>query len=114
MKMKYRIRKAKSSNWYVEIPGYTGETTELRFTNTSEFCEIMAKGDDYFYLTMSEEKIPGSNQLIFTDVNLKDNGAWYFIGDYNGQTHNKTFLLCDILKHLFGYYPENIYFYRDF
>jgi hypothetical protein len=43
----------------------------------------MAKGDDYFYLTMSEEKIPGSNQLIFTDVNLKDNGAWYFIGDYN-------------------------------
>jgi hypothetical protein len=63
---------------------------------------------------MSEEKIPGSNQLIFTDVNLKDNGAWYFIGDYNGQTHNKTFLLCDILKHLFGYYPENIYFYRDF
>ena len=101
MKMKYRIRKAKSSNWYIEIPGYTGETTELRFTNTLEFCEIMAKGDDYFYLTMSEEKIPGSNQLIFTDVNLKDNGAWYFIGDYNGQTYNKNVLLCDILKHLF-------------
>jgi hypothetical protein len=98
----------------VEIAGYTGETTELRFTNTSEFCEIMAKGDDYFYLTMSEEKIPGSNQLIFIDVNLKDNGAWYFIGDYNGQTQNKNVLLCDILKHLFGYYPENIYFYRDF
>ncbi len=114
MKMKYRIRKAKSSNWYVEIAGYTGETTELRFTNTSEFCEIMAKGDDYFYLTMSEEKIPGSNQLIFIDVNLKDNGAWYFIGDYNGQKQNKNVLLCDILKHLFGYYPENIYFYRDF
>ena len=112
--MKYRIRKSKSSNWYIDVPDYTGQTTELKFTETSEFCDIIAKGDDYFYLTMSEEKIPGSNQLILTEGTIKDIGAWYFIGDYNGQTLNKNILLCDILKLLFGYYPENIYFYRDF
>ena len=112
--MKYRIRKTKSSNWYIDIPNYSGDVSELKFTETCEFCEIISKGDDFFYLTMSDEKIPGSNQLIFTEVNTKNDGAWYFLGDYNGHTHNKNILLCNILKQLFEYYPENIYFYRDF
>jgi len=113
MKMKYRIRKSKSSNWYIDIPQYTGETTNLKFTETIEFCEAMSKGDDYFYITMSTEKIPGSNQLIFTEY-VSEVGAWYFLGDYNGKTHNMKVMLCEILKQIFEYYPENIYFYRDF
>ena len=98
----------------MDIPDYTGETSELRFTETPQFCNMMAEEDDFFYITMSEEKIPGSNQLILTEVSIKTDGAWYFFGDYNGKTHNMKVLLCNIVRDIFGYYPENIYFYKDF
>ena len=98
----------------MDIPDYTGETSELRFTETPQFCNMMAEEDDFFYITMSEEKIPGSNQLILTEVSIKTDGAWYFFGDYNGKTHNMKVLLSNIVRDIFEYYPENIYFYKDF
>ena len=36
----------------MDIPDYTGETSELRFTETPEFCNMIADGDDFFYLSI--------------------------------------------------------------
>ena len=114
MKMKFRIRKSKSGNWYLDIPNIPKE--ELKLTlGTDKLCEVIAKGDDSFYMVMSEEKIPGSNQIIFTKVgNNEMNGAWYFIGDYNSVSLNLQIWLPEIIKTIFGNFPENIYLYKDF
>jgi len=112
--MKYRIRKSKSNNWYLDLPNIPQEELKLSL-GFDQLCDVIAKGDDSFYITMSTEKLPGSNQLIFTQAGKSEiNGAWYFIGNYNQVSINKTIFLPEVIKNLFDTFPENIYFYKDF
>lgn len=98
------------------MPDFSDDIEKIKLTlGADKLCEIIANGDDGFYLVMSMEKLPGSNQLILTEVgNNNINGAWYFIGDYNGTPVNTKIWLPEAIKTIFDIFPENIYFYRDF
>jgi hypothetical protein len=115
MRRKIKFEVDQKSEWHAVIPDWMGERYDLKIANgAEEFFGILSEGERSFYLDVSDDKIPGAEELIFLMRDGKEmESAWYFLASYKGIDYNMKILLSEITEFVFGEFPQRIYFYRE-
>lgn len=107
--------KETSGRWYVELPDWTGPKSDLEMVcGADTMLDYISEGEYETTLIASENDFSDSNKLTF--IKMADelgNGAFYKIEDYKGLEFSLEMWLCDVLKFVFGGFPEVIYFARQ-
>jgi len=108
----FRFYKEFDNRWYVDLPDYEGEKSELEMVlGADTMLDFLCEGNNEVSLFISDREFDNCNKLEFkglaTDLN---NGAYYMLNNYNGISTDFNIWLCDVTKFVFGYFPETIFF----
>ena len=109
-----RFYKEISGKWYADIPEWTGRKSAL---------QMVAGADTLLeYLTEDKQSDVKDVHLHFSEIPIEDadclvktrnclfNGANYRLKEFEGEEIDLKVWLCDVTKHVFGYFPSKIYF----
>lgn len=98
--------------WFIDLPEYPGSKDELEMVcGADDMLDILSDRNDEVTLEICLEpfedckeleirRIIGCEELEHREV---CGGEFYSFGELE-------LWLCDVTKHVFGYFPENIYF----
>ena len=113
---KLKFYRENTGRWYVDLPEWEGSKEDLEMVlGADDLMNLLAQGDDFIYAQIGDEKFPGSVQMVMFEMGSIDmGGAWYLVPSISGIDFNLRLWLCDVTKFVFGYFPENIWFYRSF
>jgi hypothetical protein len=116
MIQKLKFYRENTGRWYVDLPEWEGSKEDLEMVlGADDLMNLLAQGDDVIYAQIGDEKFPGSVQMVMFEMGSIDmGGAWYLVPSISGIDFNLRLWLCDVTKFIFGYFPENIWFYRSF
>jgi hypothetical protein len=116
MIQKLKFYRENTGRWYVDLPEWEGSKEDLEMVlGADDLMNLLAQGDDVIYAQIGDEKFPGSVQMVMFEMGSIDmGGAWYLVPSISGIDFNLRLWLCDVTKFVFGYFPENIWFYRSF
>lgn len=116
MIQKLKFYRENTGRWYIDLPEWEGTKEDLEMVlGADDLMNLLAQGDDVIYAQIGDEKFPGSVQMVMFEMGSIDmGGAWYLVPSISGIDFNLRLWLCDVTKFVFGYFPENIWFYRSF
>jgi len=116
MIQKLKFYRENTGRWYVDLPEWEGSKEDLEMVlGADDLMNLLAQGDDVIYAQIADEKFSGSVQMVMFEMGSIDmGGAWYLVPSISGIDFNLRLWLCDVTKFVFGYFPENIWFYRSF
>lgn len=112
----YRFYKTESERWYIDYPEWIeqgGMLEDLEMVSgADEMLDIVAAGETSINLQISTEEFDGASDLIFEKFGNTEfsGGAYYLLVDYDGNPVDMVIWLCDVTRHVFGQFPDNIYF----
>ena len=110
---RYRFYKNSSNQWFIDIPEWGGDLSELEMVSGADsLLDIISQGDFEVSLYISESPFNGSDVLNLIEVCDDSNGgAIYSLKQLNNIQLNLEIWLCEVTKQIFNnYYPPNIYF----
>jgi len=109
---KLKFYKETSGRWYVDLPTWTGDKSELEMVYGADtMLDFISEGEDHVWMLLSVDKFDNSDELKFIRLATElENGAFYEMKNYRGFEINLTPWLCDVTKFVFGDFPEVIYF----
>lgn len=107
--------------WFIDLPEWGGDVSDLQMVSgadtfldiiSSDFCP---KNKCEVTLAISTEPFNNCNVLNFQSEGLLEgpemgSGSWYVLNQYMGLDVNIRMWLCDVTKHIFGNFPNKIYF----
>lgn len=109
----YRFYKENSGNWYIDLPEYLGNKSDLQMVCGADvMLDMLSKGGNEITLQISTSKQEFNIHFIldFKTLELESKcsqvtggGAYYMWDD-------EKIWLCDVTKFVFGYFPKFIYF----
>lgn len=112
MKKNIRFYLEQPYAWYADIPEWTGDKEDLEMVaGADNMLDMISQGDSSVILSLSTAPVEGFNELKFVNL-CGNNGADYVLESYNGIKFNLYIWLCNVLKFVFGEFPEVIYFKR--
>ena len=116
MIQKLKFYRETTGRWYVDLPEWEGSKEDLEMVlGADDLMNLLAQGDDVIYAQIADGEFPGSVQMVMFEMGSIDmGGAWYLVPSISGIDFNLRLWLCDVTKFVFGYFPENIWFYRSF
>ena len=97
--------------WYVDLPEWPGEISDLQMVSGADtMLDIISCGSDRIALNISDEHFEGSDALRFIrEAHELDNGAFYMMEEYKGMKLNLEMWLCDVTKFVFANFPGVVY-----
>lgn len=108
-----KFYKESDSRWYVDLPEWTGDKSELELVSGADhMLEYIAQGDGEIWITFSRRKFTGADKLIFLRPEI-GNGAFYKLKSYRGIELDLELWLCDVTKFVFGDFPKVLYLTRS-
>ena len=112
----FRFYKENTGRWYVDLPEWEGDKSELEMVAGADlFLDILAQDDGEVNVILSTEEFSGADTLKLIGLgNLEGwemgEGAWYRLVSYLGIDYELSMWLCNVTKFVFGEFPKNIYF----
>ena len=119
MRRMFKFYKENTGRWYVDLPEWEGEKTELEMVSGADlFLDLLSQGEETVNVTLSTVSFEGSEVLEMKYLGTLEGwemgtGAWYKLISYMGLEYNLDMWLCDVTKFVFGSFPENIYFCKN-
>lgn len=108
IKETYKFYKDEVGRWYIDLPSYPGPKADLEMVMGADtMLDLLSEGLGYVYLYISDVTFIGSTVLEFQELTPDyGEGANYKL---IGETSFNVWL-CDVVKFIFGHFPEKIYF----
>lgn len=107
----FRFYKDIDKKWYVDLPEWTGPKADLEMVIGADLMlEFMSQGTGEVLLNTSEDEFDGSDKIDFIRESTElENGSFYKLENYKGVKVDQEMWLCDVIKFVYGYFPETIY-----
>lgn len=99
--------------WYANIPEWEGSKEDLEMVyGADSLLLLLSEGSNEVRLNISDKKFENADELCFLRLATEiENGAYYNLPKYKGINYTEFDIwLCDVVKFVFGYFPEKIYF----
>ena len=113
MKRRLEFRK-EDLRWYAVIPEWKGSKEDLEMVSGADvMLDILAKGDDWVFLTFSDEKFDDA-EFIKLLREEEFGGGSYYISKLCNISFEFEIWLCDVTKFVFNSdkMPDKIYIAR--
>ena len=108
MTKKLRFYKEEDNRWYVDLPGFEGDKSELEMVaGADHMLDIYSQGENDVYLKLALSEYPGADKLTRLDKN--GSGFDYKVSSHFGIPYDYTLWLCDVTKYVYGQFPKFIY-----
>jgi hypothetical protein len=109
--MIFRFYKELDERWYIDLPDWIGSKADLEMVAGADvMLNYMSDNGNEVTLKLSEEEFENSDKLEFVRMALEiENGAFYYLKEYQGVDIDLEMWLCDVTKFVFGYFPQEIY-----
>jgi len=103
-----------NNRWYADIPDYIeagGTQGDLEMVEGADtFLAMLAEGEDWVHIHFDINPFDQAEELVkFKDGDFFG-GAYYKLKTYENQILDWEMWLCDLLKYVFYFIPEVIYF----
>ena len=99
--------------WFADLPEWKGEKEELQMVaGADNFLEWQADGKDEVSFVVSDTEFEESEVLKLMILGSKiyqEGGAVYQLYSYKNEIIGLHMWLCDVMKFVFGGFPEKIY-----
>lgn len=106
-----KFYKDDKKDWYIDLPNWTGRKSALQMvTGADTLLDYIAEGKKEVLLYVDEDEFEGAESLTLINT-CWFNGADYRIDTYKNNYINHKIWLCNVTKHVLGYFPEKIYFH---
>jgi hypothetical protein len=109
--MRYDFYKEENGRWYVDLPEWTGDKSDLEMVEGADVLLDILLGEEYTHPRISvrfeTEPFEGSHTLTYHEdpviEGYYENDAW----------HGPSMIwLCSVTEFVFSYYPNKIYYSR--
>lgn len=110
IKETYKFYKDEVHNWYIDLPSYPGPKADLQMVMGADtMLDLLSQGNGYVYLYISDLTFIGSTILEFKELtpDLGQGANYKLISEHFDEMN---VWLCDVVKFIFGNFPEKIYF----
>jgi hypothetical protein len=105
-KKTYTFEKDLDSKWYIILPEWTGDRSELEMVCGADvMLDILSQGESRVDLTISRYPFKESNFTLTFDKNESE-GGWY---NLKSDFHEFPIWLCHVTKFVFGELPHILY-----
>ena len=107
------FHKESNGNWHVVLPEYLGNKSDLLMIGGADTAlDIFSDGGTDVALNVSEQKFDKSDIISFIKEAKEEmgEGCFYVLEEFKGKKINMQVFLCDVMKFVFGRFPEKLYF----
>jgi len=107
------FHKESNGNWHVILPEYPGTKSDLLMIGGADTAlDLISNGGIYVSLEVSEQEFNESELITFVRDGKEEvgEGSFYILEEFKGEKINMQVFLCDVLKFVFGRFPEKLYF----
>jgi hypothetical protein len=109
----YRFYKEEDGRWFIDLPEWEGDKAELQMVcGANDMLDIIAGEMSDVTLTIGEEKFDESEELVLTNLDEDNGGAWYVMSEFEGKKYSLQMWLCPVTEFVFGGYPEILHIRR--
>jgi len=113
VKREFRFYKTVNDEWFVDLPEWKGDPDDLQMIQgADEWLMLIADGTKGVLITISDKAFEDAyfmKLLRLGEPNLGGGGN-YFLETYQHKKLNLKIWLCEIVKFIFGEYPQRLYF----
>ena len=107
------FHKESNGNWHVLLPEYPGLKSDLLMIGGADTAmDVFSNGDVDVSLQGSESQFGKSDIITFVKDAKEEvgEGGFYILNEFKGEKVNMQIFLCDVMKFIFGKFPEKLYF----
>ena len=111
----FRFYKDENSEWYIDLPEWTGTKAELEMVQGADtMLDIVSGYLNECYLKLSDQPFNGAEVLKLEHARIQSHGGGgdYILEKYQSETINHKIWLCEVTRHVFDGLPTIIYFVK--
>lgn len=101
-----------NDKWYLDLPEWEDEKEYLEMVMGADiFLDIISKFTNNVTLCVSLKEKQNYYKINLIKV-CEDEGAYYFINNFENIILDMEIWLCNVTKFIFGYFPEYFYIFK--
>jgi hypothetical protein len=110
---KFHFYKTAQNEWYLQLPDWKGDPTDLQMTEGADIWLEMIGGSNST-VDMTIDNKPFAQAETLTLLRLKEEnlggGGIYYLEYYQNKKIDLKLWLCDVTEFIFGEIPQKLYF----